>query len=1347
MVRFQPPSAASAAAASADEDEASPSTSSSSDEERERDVQRRDRDRDRKQEPQKRADTRGRRSLTVDESEMDEDEDDEEGAVALPLKGRTPAPKQKQRRHHHDEYDEEEEEEEKYPTTSTATRGTPSRISQSPYTASKWSGARTLTLGAEMMMAGDEEEEEEEELADEGLEEEEEEDEAALEEEEEAERLLAQRAAASRSIFPTRSPSRRASRPPKQSPLSNFLARLSTHIRPIRAKEYRSDNIFAPSPAAQPVPATAVPPSHPSQQQHHRSILEFNRHSFRPCFSSMGHVLFFPSDQAGFGLTRMEIDPCAVDTSVVKADEAVPTSALHFAAADESIAQRNREEKKTFIRCMLDTHLRFHSASNPANAPDRLPEGRLASSAKLFGSKGPLAMSTTATGGFGFGSSSGSGMNTPQHVTPFTRLCDAYIDALKQLLATRSSPFSTALSSSPSSSSSSSASSSSYDLASEIELALSTFTLLRCLYSKEEAEARAPKLSKDMDAIVSTQLSTTSSSTLMGGGRGMHVSVDASIETARKDEYALWVGREAAFEQGWLQPTISANYVTPRIRHLQQQSSDEAMRRREGDGVSGNKMQEVLTHLIGHDLLSATKVALNAGNFRLATLLAQLDSFAYTAADSEGQVDDDHGLMSPSMQTMQRDIQRQLSLWLSKDRGVGDFISHDLIRIYRLMSGDVLVEPSLDWVASLGVHYWYTQPKSVHTQIRQALLNYKKEAWKSGRAAMSKVRRPFPPYPSYVPVEQRHGGNASAAAAVGAGMRDEDIDEDGDNAVGGSSRSQALILANPSTLSRPTHVEYTDIRYGLLDIWSDQSHQLARVLSPQSHVPHVLDHQLAWHLFTTMQSTPMSSMGPNVNSLYMNYIHQLELLSVNDDEQDSSSPFGTSIASSHDDMWKWSVYIALASPLPHGSDAALSDAFDRESIVKHILMSHVDYSMDRPFELAGDSSNGTNNALSSSLLGGTFQPPSQLFSSSPTSANVASSAPSLPTSLPILRVDDANFFHVAVEQEERYRESFSNQQATTTFKWGESSSLPSASSPLDPTTDFLLKQCHIPPSWLYECKAIRAELHHHYSIACFYHLHGGDIAQAYRIWWQQLMAPWMLAILNKQQATQRSSSSGSEGQHASNSSSTDEAAAAATLFNSLLSLLQYFHFRAQHVALHGWSSGGSVVLHYLELVHSFETNLHHFTQRPSVDQATGSTVAASDRIERLANFRTYKKELHECLEELDVAGREVQSQEASLLSSVDAAQCHMKQLVIRKMSGNILTRIHALQPLEEEINSEERLMRQARGERVEQASMEEAKQGSLAIVAAGEFVSAADRLAIINDAKDAWLQSVLRQTA
>lgn len=116
----------------------------------------------------------------------------------------------------------------------------------------------------------------------------------------------------------------------------------------------------------------------------------------------------------------------------------------------------------------------------------------------------------------------------------------------------------------------------------------------------------------------------------------------------------------------------------------------------------------VFSYLTGHQLERACSAALDAGDLRLATLLAQIGG-----GDA----------------TFRQDVNQQLSTWRSE--GVDAHITKDHRRIYELLAGnvglskgtssvreaidqveDLAIAGGLDWKRAFGLHLWYDVPAS-----------------------------------------------------------------------------------------------------------------------------------------------------------------------------------------------------------------------------------------------------------------------------------------------------------------------------------------------------------------------------------------------------------------------------------------------------------------------------------------------------------------------------------------------------------------------------------------------------------------------------------------------------------
>lgn len=114
----------------------------------------------------------------------------------------------------------------------------------------------------------------------------------------------------------------------------------------------------------------------------------------------------------------------------------------------------------------------------------------------------------------------------------------------------------------------------------------------------------------------------------------------------------------------------------------------------------------ILQLLCQHRIVEAAEMAIECGDFRLATLLSQAAS--YEGADFRPLLAD------------------QLSQW--SENGTLEFIEEDVVMIYSLLAGSVEVltsrkEKDVSWLASLALFFWYKRGPS--TSLKTALTLYR----------------------------------------------------------------------------------------------------------------------------------------------------------------------------------------------------------------------------------------------------------------------------------------------------------------------------------------------------------------------------------------------------------------------------------------------------------------------------------------------------------------------------------------------------------------------------------------------------------------------------------------------
>ena len=303
------------------------------------------------------------------------------------------------------------------------------------------------------------------------------------------------------------------------------------------------------------------------------------------------------------------------------------------------------------------------------------------------------------------------------------------------------------------------------------------------------------------------------------------------------------------------------------------------------------------------------------------------------------------------------------------------------------------------------------------------------------------------------------------------------------------------------------------------------------------------------------------------------------------------------------------------------------------------------------------------------------------------SANGFSAADQLPKSIPLLQLDEhSNVFSTTL-----IHSTDSSQQA----EW-----FGSAASRRPAVEEFLLQRCGIPMEWVCECKAVSAAYQQAYSSACFYYLHAADWTSAYRIYHTHLQSLWILAIINSAE-----------------SSGSMLPAASSPLESSLLSLLHLFSAHSSSLQPQWSANGGGLVREWMEFRRNFGNNVQHFTYAGS----EASSIA--DRDQRVNNFTRHRSELRDFLRRVDAL--------SASLDGRDTASA-VERLAWSKMSGSVLQQLHALQPLENEMQSRSLSSSQSPSIVPAAAAAVEGSEGSL--------IASSDRLAAVEDWKEEWLK-------
>ncbi|KAL8559558.1 hypothetical protein ACOMHN_018721 [Nucella lapillus] len=234
-------------------------------------------------------------------------------------------------------------------------------------------------------------------------------------------------------------------------------------------------------------------------------------------------------------------------------------------------------------------------------------------------------------------------------------------------------------------------------------------------------------------------------------------------------------------------------------------------------------LQGIVSHLSGAQVSEACSLAQDAGDDRLALLLAQ-------AAGSD---------------IARQMVAVQLAKWA--EMGATEFIGEQRQRVYCLLAGQLLwggpqtinTCAGLDWKRALALHLWYhCQPNA---PIAEALRRYENAFQGSGdgEATPPYAAPPLPPY-----LEE------------GLGL-DMEVEREED---GGEERRRVW-----------------DVCYHLLKLYSQKGYPLEALLNPTSATPNSLDHRLSWHLHCVLQVLDFHHLSAyHSASLHANYTAQLE---------------------------------------------------------------------------------------------------------------------------------------------------------------------------------------------------------------------------------------------------------------------------------------------------------------------------------------------------------------------------------------------------------------------------------------------------------------------------------------
>ena len=205
----------------------------------------------------------------------------------------------------------------------------------------------------------------------------------------------------------------------------------------------------------------------------------------------------------------------------------------------------------------------------------------------------------------------------------------------------------------------------------------------------------------------------------------------------------------------------------------------------------------VYTLLTGYQIERACEVAMDSGNMKLASLIAQC----------------------PGDAAFRADLQEQLDIW--REQKIDAHIHEGTRKIYALLAGvagtlegshgsgveqcvDVDLAKGLDWKRALGLHLWYGMP--MDASIAEVFRAYD-ALWQEGSASVP------PPLPWY---KERPSPD------------------------------------QPVNWTLPTGASPPDGLYSMIKLFADPDCSLSDILSPFSFNTSPTDYRLAWHLYIVL---------------------------------------------------------------------------------------------------------------------------------------------------------------------------------------------------------------------------------------------------------------------------------------------------------------------------------------------------------------------------------------------------------------------------------------------------------------------------------------------------------------
>ncbi|CAO1616764.1 unnamed protein product [Parajaminaea phylloscopi] len=312
-----------------------------------------------------------------------------------------------------------------------------------------------------------------------------------------------------------------------------------------------------------------------------------------------------------------------------------------------------------------------------------------------------------------------------------------------------------------------------------------------------------------------------------------------------------------------------------------------------GHRAASRKTALILAHLTGYQVESACCAALDSGDLRLATLLAEAGG-----GDDEARAD----------------IAEQLLIW--RTEGIDAHISTEHRRIYEILAGnvtlsagatnrsirdpgervdDLAIAGGLDWKRAFGLHLWYGT--SFDTPLTTAFERY--EAAVSGTSG-GDTAPPLPPYREK------------------AGL--------------GSLRLREMLRSN--TYDR-------DALFYLMKLHSDPTFDLETALSPFGFGPAIADYRMPWHIYMLLSRVLRRRDFSDRQDVGVEVLEQARYAGV---DVDGNSACADNLTSNYahqlelQGQWTWAAFVLLHLELPESRQAAIKallsrnvDKFDDES--------------------------------------------------------------------------------------------------------------------------------------------------------------------------------------------------------------------------------------------------------------------------------------------------------------------------------------------------------------------------------------------------------------------------------